>query len=464
MSSFDATKPRSRVRALLPAVVAAAFASIAGYTIANPPHITATYLDFNAFYCGARILGDGGDPYRYEPLHSCEVANLRPATPNAVVPAPLPPYALAAFLPISRLVYPRAQFAWWLLLIAGGMLILWVLLERTALPLLVVAACVLVGMVLPSLIVGSLALVPIALLCLSAVALLRGRWTAAAVLQGCACIEPHVAAPVLLATFVFVPRMRLRIAYVAAAILIASVFAGGARLNIEYATNVLPAHAVSEINNGEQYGLSALLRAVGLAERTAALIGNAQYLLFVVAGLCLVRGLHRKMPESAVFVPMALAVTGGPFIHVTQIGAAIPLALALAARTRTAVAWAGVTLIAVAIPWQASIGFGGVVAAIVLLVVLLYNRIPWAGAFAAAAVLGTILTRLQLPELFRRQTITLATVAPTALAEIPWRQLADQFPPTAFSWCGHALIYAGFACTYWSLLTMARAHEYGAIG
>jgi hypothetical protein len=446
----------ARTRAFVPYVAGAMLFLCLGYAIANPPRIAATYLDFDAFYCGARVLVDGADPYRYEPLHACEASNLQPATPNAVVPVPLPPYAIAAFVPLSRLPYANAQFVWWLLLITAGVAIVWALAEVTGFPLAFLTAPILVSLLLPSLIVGSLALLPIAFLCLSAVALRRERWTAAAILQGIACAEPHVALPVMLTVFIFIPRTRLPLACVAAAIVALSYASGGAALNGEFVRAVLPAHAASEIANGEQYGLNAMLHAFGVADRAATTIANLQYAVFVLAGLWLVRLLRWRVPESVVFVPMALAVTGGPFIHVTQIGAAIPIALVAARRMPSIGAWAGLAAIAVAIPWQASIGFGGFMGALVLFAVLAYNRLPWIVTLAGSAALAAVLQLLQVPELNRPAINAIAAVSVNALAEVPWRALAQQFPPTPFSWYGHALIYGGLACVYWSVAKLAR--------
>ena len=445
-----------RRRTLLAAAAAIAIAACAAFALAKPPPITAAYLDFNAFYCGAEILAGGGDPYRYEPLHSCESRNLRPVTPNAAVPVPLPPYAIAAFAPFSHLGYPRAQLLWWMILVASGLLLIWTLVELSELPLLLVATCVLVSMLLPSLAVGSLALPPIALLSCSALALKRGAWSIAAVLQGAACIEPHVAVPVLIATFCFSVPMRGRLALVAAAILSLSLVAGRGGLNAEYVTRVLPAHAVSEIGNAEQYGVSAILYSFGLGERASVAIANAQYLAFVLAGLWLVARLRLAMPESAVVVPMALAVTGGPFVHVTQIGAAIPLALVLAARTRSVLAWAGLALVAMAIPWQASIGFGDMLAGLVLFAVLFTAGVPILGVLASSIAAGALLRFLQAPELVRPGIAAIAAVPPSALTEVAWRELADQFPPTAFSLYGHVLVYAGLLCICWAALRFAR--------
>ncbi len=460
-SSSSVTSSPARGRAYAPYAAGALLLLVLSYAILNPPRIGATYLDFDAFYCGAQTLAQGQDPYRYEPLHACETGNLHAATPNAVVPVPLPPYAIAAFVPISRLAYPSAQFLWWLLLIASGVAIVWALAEITGFPLALLSAPILVSLLLPSLMVGSLALLPIALLCLCAVALQRERWAAAAVLAGVACLEPHVALPVILSIVIFIPRMRIPLVSAAAAIVVLSFAVGRESLNAEFVRAVLPAHAVSEIGNAEQYGLSAVLHAFGTGDRAAASLANLQYAIFVTAGLWLVRAMRREVPESVVFVPMALAVSGGPFIHVTQIGAAIPLALVLARRTPSILTWAGLTAVAVTIPWQASIGFGGVLGALVLFAVLAYNRVPWIVSIAAAGAAAAVLEFLQMPEVHRPAVTAIASVSATALAEIPWRELAQQFTPTPFSWYGHALIYAGLACISWSAIRLARTLSYG---
>jgi hypothetical protein len=455
-SSSGVTRSSPRSRAYAPYAAGTLLFLLTAYAIVNPPRIAATYLDFDAFYCGARTLTQGQDPYRYEPLHGCETRNLHAATPNAVVPVPLPPYAIAAFIPLSRLPYPNAQFVWWLLLIGSGVAIVWALAEVTSFPLTLLSAPILIGLLLPSLMVGSLALLPIALLCLCAVALQRESWASAAVLAGVASLEPHVALPVMLAVFIFIRPMRVPLALAGAAIVALSLAAGRENLNAEFLRAVLPAHAVSEIGNAEQYGLSAVLYAFGAGERAAATLANLQYAIFVLTGLWLVRAMRTQIPESVVFVPMALAVTGGPFIHVTQIGAAIPLALAIARRMPSLLAWAGLTIVAVAIPWQASIGFGGVLGALVLFAVLAYNRVPWIAAVALSAAAAVALQLLQIPELHRPAATAIASVAPNTLAEVPWRNLAAQFAPTPFSWYGHALIYAGLACIYWSAIRFTR--------
>jgi Glycosyltransferase family 87 len=420
------------------------------YSFVQPPRVASE--DFDAFYCAARGLP--ADPYRYEPLHSCEAGNLHPGTPNAVVPAPLPPYALAAFRPLTRIAYLQAAFAWSVVLVASTLAIIWAIVELTSLSLLLVGVCVTASVLLQCLQSGALAPLPIAALSLSAVALVRGRHTVAALLLAVSCIEPHMALPPLLAVLLFVPAMRVRLAVVAAGLLAISL-AVGPRLNIEYFLSVLPAHAASELGTEGQYGLSALLHMAGLSDRASVEAGSVQYALLAIAGLWLARSLHRAVPGSIVLAPMACAVTGGAFVHLTQIAGAVPFAFAVAAQMPDAVAWIGVTL--VAIPWQSILGkptapIGG----LILFAILLYRRVPWLAAAPASIALAAGIWALHGVGPPGATVHAIGAVRPTALSEVAWREFADQFPPTILSWVGHALTYLGLACVYWAAIMLAR--------
>jgi hypothetical protein len=454
MSSLSATKRTSRGAGL--ALAGAIFlAAVLGFAFAHPPQVAPTALDFDAFYCGASVLGSGRDPYRYEPLHSCETRNMQPATPNAVVPAPLPPYAIAAFTPLARIAFPQANLAWWLLLIGSSAAIMWAVVELTSLPLLLVGICVAASVLLQALPYGALAPLPIAALTGCAVALVRSRWTLAALLLAVACIEPHMALPPLLAVFVLVPRMRVRLVVVIGALAALSLAAGGVKLNWEYFATVLPAHAVSELGSAGQYSLSSLLHAFGFSDALAVGAGSAQYAIFALLGLWLASLLRRYIPESVVLVPLACAVTGGTFVHATQVVGALPLALVIAARAQSALSWAGVTLLA--IPWESIVENGTWLFGVFLFVsVLVYRRTQWAitlAASAAAALCLWVATTL-LP--ISHQPVAIAPVAGSALAEVAWRALSEQFPPNAFSWGGHVLAYVGLACVYWATIVLTR--------
>src|SRR5579871_1509012 len=98
--SLPSRGPQSAVAAL---VVFAIALLVLARNISPPLHV-----DTNAFYCGARVLIQGEDPYRFEPLHHCEARNLAMGR-FEVVPMPLPPYAIAMWYPLSLLPFATAN-------------------------------------------------------------------------------------------------------------------------------------------------------------------------------------------------------------------------------------------------------------------------------------------------------------------------------------------------------------------
>jgi len=422
--------------------------AILALLFAHPPPIAAQ--DFNAFYCAGRLLPEGVDPYRYGPLERCELANLRSSVANSVVPAPLPPYAIALVVPLATLTYAQAALAWWLLLLAATIVVIWAIVELTALPLGLVALCVVPATLLKSLPVGALAPIPIALLGASAVAIARQRWSAAALLMGAACIEPHMALPVLASAFVLAPRMRVPLGIVAVALAALSLVAGPA-LGVEYLRDVLPAHALSELATAEQYSLSAALHFAGAGDRLAISLGTLQYALFAVGGVWLAMRLRARMPAAVVLAPMACAVAGGTFIHITQIAAALPFALALAAQNQTRLAWAAVAL--VAIPWQSMIENGTFIfAGIVVAAVLAYRQCRLPIAIGAAGLVVATMWGIRAIAPPPPNVVAIAALPAGALAEFAWKALADQFPPTWVTWLGHSVTYAGLGALFASAL------------
>jgi hypothetical protein len=429
------------------------------YLLTHPPSAMIGKPDFNAFYCAGKVLISGSDPYRYGPMHQCETTNLHPVTPNAIVPAPLPPYGLAELAPLSMIPYAQASVLWYLLLVGSAVVIIWAVVELAGLPLLLVAACVVLSILFQPLNLSALPPIPIALLTAAALAVERGRHTIAAVLLGLACIQPHVAIPPMLASFVAVPRMRLPIAGVVAILAAITLVVGGVPLNIEYLHAVLPAHALSEIGAYGQYSLSAILHAFGASDRVALLVGSLQYLAFVVAGVLLAYSLKKKVPGSVVLAPLACAVAGGTFIHLPEVSGALPFALVLLASQQSVFAWLGVMLLA--IPWQTVLedrlaGIAGVVA----FAVLYYGR-------RVRPLLAGVISIALAAALWRAQDFVpdhgpiraISSVPDAALAEAGWAQLAAQFPPTAFYWPSHFLTYLGLAFVYLTAFAISRTHE-----
>ncbi|HEY1653476.1 MAG TPA: glycosyltransferase 87 family protein [Candidatus Tumulicola sp.] len=424
------------------------------YAFARPPNIVQGG-DFNAFYCAARILPTAADPYRYEPLHTCESRNVRPLTPRFVVPAPLPPYALALLVPLAQLSYHRAALAWCLLLLASAILTVWALVELTGIPVLIVAVCVLSATLFQALNWGGLTPVPIALLCGAAVAITRSRWAIASILFGFACIEPHIALPSMLATFVLIPAMRFRLIVLLGAIAILSIGSGGIWLNYEYPTMVLPAQALSEIGYSAQYGLSPLLHTFGWADRPALLMGGAQYAVFAIGGVWLARALKGRIPEAVVLAPMALCVLGGTYVHLVQVaGASLPLALVVAARTRSAWAWLGVALLSV--PWHYADKSNAVLLAGVVVLVLASHvrRVGPVGAVLVAGFFAVAFWEFQKLE----PSVHISEVAPipsSALAQAGWKEFAVQVPPNLYTCVSHVPTYVGLVIVVWGVLALA---------
>src|SRR5215469_17736442 len=94
--------------------------------------------DFRAFYCAAQISMHGLDPYRQEPLYGCEAPQISPILWHAVGhvtdPAPLPPYALALFIPLSLLPFGAAAVVWTLVLAAAWLAVIVALRKMTGYP------------------------------------------------------------------------------------------------------------------------------------------------------------------------------------------------------------------------------------------------------------------------------------------------------------------------------------------
>jgi hypothetical protein len=310
-------------------------------------------LDFRAFYCGARTEARGGDPYRAEPLRSCEQAVSSAHDMPAVValPSPVPPYVNFALAPLAALPYPAA-LALWLLLLDGCILITVLALRRlSGAPWIVLAAVLGLGEKW-ALDLGEL--VPIFVAASAAAALLlrarRPRLAALALVP--AFVEPNLALPLAVAFLLFAPRGRFACIAAGAAVASASVYYGGG-LNVEYLRGVLPAHILGETGNLDQLSLTGLMHELGAGDVLALRAGQISYALMLILGVAAARLLseERRDPALAVLIPPAFVLLGGPFIHVTQMTAALPALLILVFRVPEGARWYGAALALLAIPW-----------------------------------------------------------------------------------------------------------------
>lgn len=318
--------------------------------------------DFRAFACAARVLATGGDPYRTEPLRGCEQAAARAfglqMFDGLVLPAPLPPYALALFAPLGLLPFPAASLLWFVISIAAVALGSIALVRLGGLPVGVAVLAMLGAAGYVSLPLGQIVPLIVALLCGAALALRSGRVATAAVLCALTTIEPHVGLPACLALFVCEARARRALLACAVVALAASLWLAGPAVCLEYVRDVLPAHARSQVGQfGVQYSLTALLYALGADGGAALAAGSLSYVAMVAAGIVLARVLAARYDDAAfvVLLPPAFALVLGTFVHLAQIAVAVPAVALLIAHARAGgprrLAYAA--LFALAVPWGA---------------------------------------------------------------------------------------------------------------
>ncbi len=318
--------------------------------------------DFRAFACGARVLARGGDPYRTEPLRTCEQAAARTfglmMFDGLVLPAPLPPYVLTLFAPLGLLPFPAASLLWFVVSIAAVACASVALVRLGGLALPVAVLAVLGGVAYVSLPLGQVVPIVVALLCAAALAARAGRFGLAGASCALTTIEPHLGLPACLALFVCAPRSRPVLLACAGVAAVLSLWFAGPAVCLEYVRDVLPAHARSQVGQfGVQYSLTALLFALGASGPAALWAGAFSYLAMVVAGIAVARALAARYADSAflVLLPPAFALALGTFVHLAQMGVALP-ALALLIRHAPApgprrAAYAA--LFALAVPWGA---------------------------------------------------------------------------------------------------------------
>jgi hypothetical protein len=319
-------------------------------------------VDFRPFYCGGRILAEGRDPYLVEPMRSCQRDVLAGAglrlNEAHVLPAPLPPYALAPFALLATLPFGTATVVWLALCIFSLGVAIVVTRSLSGLSPSVVALAMFASAGFASLVLGQLVPIALAGLLLAALRARRGDGTGAAAAASLGALEPHLALPVWLGLFLFVPCARRPLAVAAALLAALSLSFGGAGRNVEFLTRVLPGHARAEAYNfPAQYSLTALLVAARMSLGAALLLGSLSYVAMLCAGLALGAHLAKRFadPAFSIVTPLAAVLIGGPFLHVHQMAAAVPLGLMLLGRLpRPSVSFGAVAVAvcALAVPWE----------------------------------------------------------------------------------------------------------------
>jgi hypothetical protein len=313
--------------------------------------------DFQDFYCAGEAVDQHADPYRYEPLHSCEhrvnQSEAYRRDPNRIVPAPIPPYDLPPFALAARIGFPAARaidaFAIVLavaLAIAG--------LASIGIPLDLVA----LALVLPAgyLLLDAGQIVPFALAALvfCGVALAQRRYAIAGVLAGSTLIEPHLGLPVWMSVVLLAPRSRPAAVITGVLAALAGMLIVGPSTAIEYLSRVLPAQAAAEAGYAYQYSLTYLLVTAGLPQGAALVAGQLSYVALLAVGIWLGSRLATTLQrrELVAYLPAACSVVAGAYVHMVDLAIAVPAALVLATYSRAASRTvATLALCLLAVPW-----------------------------------------------------------------------------------------------------------------
>lgn len=415
--------------------------------------------DFRALYCAGLVQRLGADPYLAQPLHRCELATMSPKVrahwTDTVIPAPLPPYGLAPFSGLSLMPFADAAAVWMALLLAAYAAAVAALRVVTRLPGLGIACALLLSVLGSSLFIGQLAPIAIAAVCVAGWCVVRQRWIAAGVFAAASLIEPHVGVPLCLSFLVWLPRVRVATA-ISATVLALLSLTSGLHANAEYFSAVLPAHALSEIGSNEQYGLSVLLYAAGLAAHGATFAGSVWYVAMLVAGVAAARAAAWRSGEVAyyAFVPPAFAVLGGPFIHLTQIAVAIPAALLVYARVPRQRVLMAAALILLALPWPMAQSVAFSAAAALLTFVMIWSLcggrfLPAIYAAISVAVVALLFNRVFVLDMTIAHAPSIAPAIDPHLAESSWAALmsAKYSSGDAASWYKRIPTWIGLLAT-----------------
>ncbi|MDQ2872718.1 MAG: hypothetical protein M3R35_06285 [Candidatus Eremiobacteraeota bacterium] len=336
------------------AALAIVFASLAVQIVHSGSERT-LMGDYRAFYCAARVAMHRENPYASAPLHACEAKPVPPplfqAKRNEVLPAPLPGYAVAAFMPFALLPFAFSAAVWAIVSCAAfGMAIryLWRL-KLGSIPLLLAAFAL--PLAATSLPVGELPPIALAGIALLAWAMTNGRPAAVVAGLALAMCEPQIGIAAAAATIVLSRRFALVTLLTLGGLALISLLTLGAAENVQYVRAVLPEHVLAELPRASQFSLSWIFDRAGASATVAIGAGRLQYVCGIALAALIARTkAARETPALGIFAAAALAVTGGPFVHLDHIALAMPALLLLALRARAERSLVIAACVALAVP------------------------------------------------------------------------------------------------------------------
>jgi len=384
--------------------------------------------DFHAFYCGGAAVAGGADPYRVEPLRTCEHHNgdihALPLEEGAVLPVPLPGYDLAASALFARLPYGNAALLWQLFLWSSVAVTIICMRRLTGIPLAVLIAVFLFSDGYISSLIGQIAPTALAGISFAAWSISRRRYALSVLGVTVSLCEPHIGLAPFIAVFICVPSVRWILSACAGLLGFLTYETIGFKQAVEYVHDVLPAHASSEIAHRGQYSLTSFLHFMGVSDSAALFLGALSYAGFVVIGVIVAYRLRRSLDEEAflIVIPAAFALLGGVFIHITQMAIALPAGLLLYSkypRGLPALRW-GIMLLAV--PWSASSDLAYVQLFVALCIAVFSWYFLENAALAAQAAIVQVAAFTGGSFLFHAEHVNDAATA--AHAQFVWKHLA----------------------------------------
>ena len=306
----------------------------------------------DTFTCAGQAILNGADPYRTEPLRTCELqksGGTRFNNSGAVEPAPLPAYALVPFELLSIVSKKLAHAIFPALLLTAVILTCLAIAKLTSfsfpgLMLIFIPTTYL------NTVYGENTLFAVAGVALAGLALARKRYTLAALAVACSMVQPHIGLASCVALFLWVPETRRTLTVCAVVAAVLSIATIGVERNVEYFRDVLPGQALAEVYADDQYSLTRMLFWFGFSPASAIRLGTISYVIMAVFGIWLSKKLSDvlKAPEFMALLPPVAVLLGGTFVHDIQMSLAIPCAIILAhhSEARKWMSWFAIPLIA----------------------------------------------------------------------------------------------------------------------
>ncbi len=304
-------------------------------------------MDFIDFYCSGATFAKHGNPYVTDDYDRCggKLASVRPKLSAHLPPAPVPSYDVAFFALFAKLPFVTSASVWLVLSFIAFLATIPIVARVSGLPPLLVFAALALQL-RSALQWGQLPPIVMCALAVGAFAIVRRRWTTAAIALTCSMIEPHIGFAACLASVVWIPKIRIPLVIGLGTLSIVGLVALGLDNNLLYVQKILPLQILAEEPAQNQMSLTWLLYWFGASAGLATRLGSLSYLVMLVLGVVFARSSARALRTDAAIplVPTGLVVLGGPFIHLVQIEVAVICALLFAGRAERyrGLAWCAV--------------------------------------------------------------------------------------------------------------------------